>query len=227
MGFDIVDAPGVLAARFTHPHETLSWAIVRPGFAQTRAVVWIGVRDADLADGRDPARFAAGRAREAGFEDAVTMLTARDVARRHVAEARAGAISCAALATVGLSNAMRIGADHTKPVYRVGTVNLLARVSAPLTEAGFIEAMSIAAEARTAAIMELGLKRDGAAVTGTGTDCIVIAAPPGEAREAYAGMHTAIGETVGRAVHEVVAEGCRVWLAEQAPETLEKLGLSV
>ncbi|MEO1272728.1 MAG: adenosylcobinamide amidohydrolase, partial [Myxococcota bacterium] len=48
--------------------------------------------------------------------------------------------------------------------------------------------------------------------TGTGTDCIVLAAPPGHA--VYAGLHTAVGEAVGRAVYDAVAAGVRGWMAE-------------
>lgn len=61
-----------------------------------------------------------------------------------------------------------------------GTINLLVHINNPLSVAAHIEAMSIAAEARTAAIIELGLTVGGRAATGTGTDCIAVSAPHGQ-----------------------------------------------
>jgi adenosylcobinamide amidohydrolase len=41
--------------------------------------------------------------------------------------------------------------------------------------------------------------------TGTGTDCIVVAAPTGT--EPFAGLHTEVGEAIGAAVYTAVAGG--------------------
>lgn len=65
--------------------------------------------------------------------------------------------------------------------------------------------MRIAAEARTLAILEAGLELAEGQATGTGTDCRVIAAPPGD--EPFVGLHTALDEARGAAVLHVVAAG--------------------
>ena len=79
-----------------------------------------------------------------------------------------------------------------------------------------IEAVSIATEARTAAVLDLGERRKGVAVTGTGTDCIAIAAPLGDDAAVFAGKHTAIGECIGAAVYKATAEGIRTWQTDFA-----------
>ncbi len=53
---------------------------------------------------------------------------------------------------------------------------------------------------------------DGSRATGTGTDCIAIAALPG--RLGGAGLHAAVGEALGRAVREAVTAGAADWVAE-------------
>jgi adenosylcobinamide amidohydrolase len=60
-------------------------------------------------------------------------------------------------------------------------------------------------------VIEAGVARDGAPITGTGTDCIVVAAPDGEPRARYAGLHTAIGEAVGRCTCEAMRAGIEAW----------------
>ncbi|PWB84546.1 MAG: hypothetical protein C3F11_00765 [Methylocystaceae bacterium] len=46
---------------------------------------------------------------------------------------------------------------------------------------------------------------------GTGTDRIVIAAPQGDGVEYCVGLHTDIGEAIGRAVYDAAFEGARTW----------------
>ena len=109
----------------------------------------------------------------------------------------------------GLGNALRAG-DPPGPG-RVGTINLLCRSSAPLTAEAQLEALALAAEARTLAVREAGVPstRTGLPASGTGTDCIVIASPRGRAPGGvpYAGKHTAIGHAIGAAVLEATRRG--------------------
>ncbi len=55
----------------------------------------------------------------------------------------------------------------------------------------------------------------GGLATGTGSDCIAIAAPPGQA--AFAGLHTEIGEALGRVVYDAVAAGATDGSDRQVP----------
>ncbi|MGB3417794.1 MAG: adenosylcobinamide amidohydrolase, partial [Mesorhizobium sp.] len=59
--------------------------------------------------------------------------------------------------------------------------------------------------------------------TGTGTDCIVVAAPAGEPGEAFAGLHTAVGAAIGRAVHDAISQACATWIGERRREAVDGL----
>ena len=63
---------------------------------------------------------------------------------------------------------------------------------------------------RTVAVAELGFRLPTGIATGTGTDCIAVAAPEGDI--AFAGMHTAVGVAAGRAVYDAVRAGGAYWM---------------
>ncbi len=81
-----------------------------------------------------------------------------------------------------------------------------------LSDTAMLEAMSIAVQARTAAILDTGIPAGDRAATGTGTDCLALAAPAGTIR--HAGLHTEIGEALGRAVYDAVFAGAQDWKQE-------------
>jgi adenosylcobinamide amidohydrolase len=194
----------------------LSWSLTRPGFTSANNVAWLYVRDDDLPLGLDPVQFLKDRMSATGLDDAVHLMTSRDIRKHHVAEASVGLATATCLATVGLGNATRIGSAPV-PHERAGTVNLLVHVNLPLSQAAFVETVSIAAQARTVALVELEWKPHGEVVTGTGTDCIVVAAPAGNPKEQFAGLHTDIGSAVGRAAYDAITFGAKAWIAEQPP----------
>lgn len=214
--FSIDCAPPFLIATFPLSQNVLSWSLTKPGFTSAARVSWLQVRDADLSFDVDPAEMLTSRMAENGYGDAIPFMTSRDVSRYEVTTAESGSVTASCLATIGLSNAVRIGAEpHGSR--RAGTINILAHVDQPLSVAAMLEALTIATEARTAAVMELGLDFGGGIVTGTGTDCIAVAAPPGDAEENFAGLHTHIGAAIGRCVYDAVAAGGRTWMAERLP----------
>ncbi|MCX7900319.1 MAG: adenosylcobinamide amidohydrolase, partial [Methylocystis sp.] len=94
--------------------------------------------------------------------------------------------------------------------------NTLVHVSRPLAVAAFLEAISITTQARTAAIMEMNDLRHSPPVTGTGADCIIIAAPDGGTTVNCAGPHADFGEAVGAAVYQASLAGAKEWSAERA-----------
>lgn len=219
LAFSIRWTAPFLVAEFAEPQNMLSWSLTRPGFVTARAFVWLEVRDGDLPVDVDPVGLLRERMEAAGHGEAVHLMTSRSLAHHDLASATAGAATSTCLATVGLSNAGRIGEafDGSAPV---GTINLLAHAGSPLSEAARIEALSIAAEARTAAVIDLGLIRDGHVVTGTGTDCIVIASPREGPETAFSGLHTDVGLSLGRAVYDAVKAGGLRWLAERRDRAL-------
>jgi adenosylcobinamide amidohydrolase len=119
------------------------------------------------------------------------------------------------LATVGLSNAEAVGRRRPYHSADFGTINLCTAVDAALTEAAQLEALSIAIEARTAAVMEAGVSLPTGTATGTGTDCAALACDPGEGR--YAGLHTAIGEAIGAATRRAITAAAADWKSGAAP----------
>ncbi|MDK3074701.1 adenosylcobinamide amidohydrolase [Sedimentitalea sp. JM2-8] len=194
--------------------QVLSWAINRPGFVTARRIFWREVRNADLSEDFDVARWLSEELEDRQAADAVTLLTSRDIGRYKQATASVGGTTAHCVATVGLTNAERVGFRTVRAHPGRGTINIAIRLTAGLSQTGLLETLSIATQARTAAIIEVGLPlRDGPA-TGTGTDCIAVAAPIGTCT--YAGLHTDIGEAVGRAVYRATLAGARDWMDEFA-----------
>jgi adenosylcobinamide amidohydrolase len=211
--FQLTCDSSLLVAIFRERQRMLSWSLSAPGFQDARRVAWVEVRNADLPPETDPKALVTQRLESANVSDAVAMITSRSVARHHVSQVRVENITATCVATVGLSNGERVGQRLAlEPAF--GTINILAHISCGLSQAAHVEAISIVASARTAAVMDSGVRRGGVAITGTGTDCIVLAAPVNEHPASYAGMHTAVGEALGAAVNQVMEEGIATWRAD-------------
>jgi adenosylcobinamide amidohydrolase len=214
--FDIHCAPPFLTARFSSPQRALSWSLLHPGFATICDVVWVEVRNRDLGPPVDPSAFLKQRLAELGLPDALALMTSRDIRRRCFETAVIDDVEAACLTTVGLSNGERVGARRPRPAF-LGTINMLVHVSCALTDGAMVEAISIVAEARTAAILEGRRTQDGPAITGTGTDCIVVATPCVGKPALWAGLHTAVGEAIGASVYRATRKGVEEWDAEKRP----------
>ena len=195
--------PPLLVVRFPSPQRVASWAIVNGGLADAEAVAWLEVRNADLPCDRDPRAYLAERLAGAGLRGAVGLLTSRKLSAYVMHGVRHGDCSARCVATVGLGNALCAG-DPPAAGPAAGTINLLCHVSEPLSDLALLEA-------------RVPSRVSGRPATGTGTDCIAIAAPRAEApaQQQYAGKHTALGHVIGAAVHGAVARGAQDWIAEQ------------
>lgn len=214
--FTLACAPPWLTLGFDVAQTLLSWAPARSGFQTGTRVAWLEVRNADLPPEVDPLALLAARLAAEGLSDAVAMMTSRDITCWRRAAVRVGAVTADCVATVGLGNAVHAGRADGGQTSSYGTINLLAAVSAPLSPAARLEALSIATEARTAAVMEAGWRLASGLATGTGTDCVVVAAPDRPDREeSFAGLHTEVGQALGAAVHAAVLEGARDWITER------------
>lgn len=217
--FQLELKPPLLIVRFPELHRTLGWSITKPGFDLAREIVWFEVRNNDLTLHVDPMIFAKSRLSHNGLSEAAVFMTSREIERHHLAQSTIGAVTATCVTTVGLSNGEKVGMRRNLAYPAVGTINTLVHVSRPLVIAAFVEAISIATQARTAAITETNDLRDSAPITGTGTDCIIIAAPEGAEPKSCAGLHTDLGEAAGAAVYEATLAGAREWSAEQARRT--------
>ncbi|TCT02446.1 adenosylcobinamide amidohydrolase [Aquabacter spiritensis] len=207
----------LLLATFPAPQRMVGWALQNPGFVMADRVAWLEVRDADLPTSRNPALWLTERLSALGAGGAVGMMTARNVALHHVAMCTVEGVRAECVVTAGLSNAERIGRRFRADPVRAGTINILCHVSVPLTDGALIEALALVVQARTVAILEAGHRpvADVPPVTGTGTDCVVMAAPcpaNGTLPAPYAGMHTAIGEAIGHAAFAATAAAVSEWI---------------
>ncbi len=197
------------------PLRVISWAPHRGGFVRARHILWREVRNADLTEDFDVLAWLAQDCKARGMADAVAMLTSRKIATFCQAERRVGSVCAQAVATVGLSNAERAGDNRgfgagARSTY--GTINIAVILDQPLDDIGLIEAQSIASAARTAAVLDSGAITPDGPATGTGTDCIVVAAPEGDMP--FCGLHTPQGKAIAAAVYAAVREGADQWIAE-------------
>ena len=198
------------------PHDVLSWAIVNGGRGRTDHVVWRHVEPGELGLKVDARALMEDALVRVGQTQAVGVRTARDVRRYEECVVDCAGIRARVVATVGLGNDLAVGDPPTSKV-AAGTINILCQVSVALSEAALVEACSLVAEARTAAMLEAALPSPltGRLATGTGTDCIVIAAPVApHAQEHFAGKHTACGSAIGQAARVAVSRGIAQWLKE-------------
>ncbi|MGA4542873.1 adenosylcobinamide amidohydrolase [Uniformispora flossi] len=86
-----------------------------------------------------------------------------------------------------------------------GTINILAAIPAPLSDAALVNAVATATEAKVQALFETGY-----ACTGTPSDavCLVARVPrPGDEAEPFGGPRSVWGARLARAVHGACTEG--------------------
>ncbi|MEM8795627.1 MAG: adenosylcobinamide amidohydrolase [Pseudomonadota bacterium] len=202
-----------LTAELERPMRVLSWALNRPGFVMAERIVWREVRNADLPEDLDAGLWFQQELERTGYGEAIGFLTSRNIEHFTKARVTREGVSVEVLATVGLSNAVRIGGEIAPVQVAAGTINIAVTVSCGLSEAAQIEALSIATEARTAAVIAHGPDLADGRATGTGTDCIAIAAPPG--KMTHAGLHTPVGQAIGAAVLDAVSRGVQDWIKER------------
>lgn len=195
--------------------QVLSWAINRPGFVMADRIIWREVRNADLPRDLDVLDWFSAELEARGAQDAVAFLTSRDVTFFNDKMVCVDGTEARCVATVGLSNAERVGHREDRRGMDWGTINVAVSVDKALNQTGLIEMLSIATQARTAAVMDAGVQVSTGVATGTGTDCMAVAAPRGSVD--YVGLHTAIGEAVGAAVYAATFEGAMQWKVDVEP----------
>jgi adenosylcobinamide amidohydrolase len=150
---------------------------------------------------RDPDHHLAKLAVSLGLAGkGVGMLTAVDVRAHHTAVDE----GVETWATVGLGNVIRAAAAHDPAPALVGTINVVVVLPERLSDAGLVNAVATATEAKAQAIHDLGL--DG---TGTATDAICILCPDEGRRHEFGGPRTTWGSRLARSVHTAVISGGR------------------
>lgn len=203
-----------LQVQFPCPHSVLSWALLGGGWRSASKVLWHRATNDDLPLGLDPLALFLERIERDGLDkNAIGFLCAGPVSSYvETVQTFSGQwVRC--LATVGLSNGVRVGDPSFLANQKIGTINILLQSSLPLSLAASIEASSVVTQARTLAVLEAQVpSAEGSGfLTGTGTDCIVIASPMGENPAAFSGTHTLIGYLIGKAVLQAMKTGIQRW----------------
>lgn len=203
-------SPPWLEARLNRRMRVLSWAPFGGGWRVTDRVLWREVRNADLGEGVDAIAWLAARI---PAQDVVAMMTSCDIGTWQEAQVSIEGITAHAVVTLGLSNGESVGKRMPWRKVDYGTINILVAVDAPLSRTAQIEALSIATQARTAALLDFDIPLPTGPVTGTGTDCLALACPE-RGREPHAGLHTATGEAIGAATRKAVSRATEEWLKD-------------
>jgi adenosylcobinamide amidohydrolase len=155
-----------------------------------------------------------------GYDARRTVAMMTGVSIRHAAAARLSrhGLTVSVWCTAGCSNALRVGDPSTVELGTgepplLGTINIIVLINQALSASAMVEAVQIATEGRVTAVGLAAIKsvRSHEIATGTGTDCIVVAAPDHLAKHVHCGKHIRLGELIGRAV----IRGCTRALARR------------
>jgi len=188
-----------------HRHHVAGWPIVGPAWGTASVIAWLQVRDADLPADVAPEAYFKSRAKAERIEAEIGLMTAAEISLYACERASNAAMEVTAVVTAGLTNGESVqpcAASPPQERWHAGTVNTVLHTAVPLTQGAMFEAISIVAEARTAAILDFGISLiDGRKLTGTGTDCIIIAAPTGAHALKHCGLHTALGRLIGETTY--------------------------
>lgn len=192
------------------PHQVLSSAILNGGL--TEAEHLMNIRVLKTSSCNESADITLQQyANNVGINGTVVgMMTAASMKSFRLEKETVQDIDIAVLVTSGLSNPRHVG-DHAE--YRemashqtdVGTINIIVLTSASLPQAALVEAMMIATEAKTAALVDAKILSPVSQklATGTGTDAIAIVNGHGPSVQ-FCGKHVLFGEVLGRLVKEAV-----------------------
>lgn len=194
------------------PAASISSAIYGGGFLHLDHIVNRYVdKHYDCSDPiNDMVSFMAGHGYPA--DSTAGLMTAVKLKYASIREARGEQASVLCCTTAGVGNAARAGSRRTTfAAYQPGTINVVLVVDGRLTPACMVNAMLTAAEAKAAALHDLGVKdhETGAAATGTTTDAMVLAVSGNTAygvNHHYAGTATDLGGMIGRLVYDSVTE---------------------
>ncbi len=200
---------GGLVVELNSLHRCLSNAVLGGGLGEIRT--WFNLQ-VDLSYScRDPQ----GDLRRATVNlqrPIVGMLTAAKV--DHYTTLAQG--SATAIATLGLRRPIAAAAP-THIDTPAGTINLLVVLDIALTDAGLVNAVQTAVEAKAQALAAAQVAAsnfDGYA-TGTATDAVCIACPPGKEVD-YAGPATTHGQDLAASVYRTILDGVTAWQGRQA-----------
>lgn len=199
-----------VVVKSARPLNACSSAVVRGGLVDARAIVNLHVpKNHSCAD---PSGMLAAFVRRAAVpEPYVGLLTGAWTEHAVVAEASCVGIAALAVVTVGLSN--RAAAGRVPVLEWIpDTINTIVVVDADAEPAALVNAIITATEVKVLALDEAGIRgAEGATVSGTSTDAVVVAATGRGRRCRFGGPASELGWTAGQAVREALMRGVQQW----------------
>jgi len=216
----VEQTPDHIHVQFDSPCQVISSAVLGGGFAEADHILnlkvekHLAVKNSAI---KPPDATLQAYCSEHGWNGIlVGMMTAASMDSFRMAKEVQQGIDIIVLVTTGISNARRAGdvAEYRNvlPVVSdVGTINIICLTSAGMMPAAMIEAVMTVTEARAAALQNLGIKSpiSNQTATGTGTDCIAVAADPQAEKIQYCGKHVVFGEILARLVIEAVSSSIK------------------
>ncbi len=217
---------GYIAITFSCPLRTLSSAVFRGGYGKNDTIVNIKTNAADLMNNNPDRLISDFLQRKFPGRNGIGLLTSAKMKHAQFIYIGEKDIQVLAAVTAGTSNALNIAertaTDFSGSEAVHGTINTIVITDGYLFDDCMVSTAISATEAKTAALIDLGIKSTatGNQATGTGTDSIVIASGQGM-RIRYAGGHTLFGQVVGEAVYSAVKRS--LMKQNQDPAQLEKI----
>lgn len=205
-------AKNTLVIEFPEPWPVLSWAPHQGGHTVSSCVF---NHQLGKFDEKDLGSIFKNVRNSLNLPDNATgLITGCDIKNYQECILTQGPLWVHGIATVGLANARAVGDKADAPLQTIpnqpGTINLVLACNALPNIVGKVEAIHVATMAKAEALREAGVMsaKSGRPATGTGTDCIVVAGS-GEIDENYCGMHTVLGELIGKVVHQVISQAMK------------------
>lgn len=180
-------------------HRMISSAVVGGGIGERAWILNAQVRHSYRRT--DPDRHLADLAAATGVRGpGVGLMTAADVsAFAHAHDEGTDAYVTAGVNVRGWAAVPGTGVDGPQ---EPGTINIVAAVPVPLSDAALVNAVATVTEAKVQALVEAGLDCSG---TPTDAVCVTARTPgPGEETYAFAGPRSVWGARLARAVHRAV-----------------------
>ena len=211
----VEQAPNHIHVEFGTPYQVISSAVLGGGFAEASHILNLKVEkqvEGLKAALKPPDAELSAYCDRRGWKGiTVGMMTAASMDSFRMAKEVYHGVNLSVMVTAGLSNARRAGdtAEHRElspVVSNVGTINIICLSGMGMTPAAMVEAVMTVAEARAAALQNLDIKSpiSKKTATGTGTDCIAIAADSRTDKIQYCGKHMIFGEILARLVIEAL-----------------------
>ena len=212
--------PNHIHVQFDFPYQVTSSAVLNGGFVDTSHILNLKVQKQPVglnSTSRSPDVELSAYCEKHGWQGVtVGMMTAASMDSYRIVRAVQQGVDIIVLVTSGLSNARRAG-DYAEvrnimpAVSKAGTINIICLTGTGMVPAAMVEAVMTVTEAKAAALQNLDIKSpvSNQPATGTGTDCIAIAADPQAEKIQYCGKHVLFGELLANSVIEAVTSSIK------------------